>query len=170
MDIRKRMTDVHRARLRELEDVNGELTPERVLEDARSENSPLHDLYDWDVDRAAHTAWIIRSRDIIGAFRMTVTISKTVHVLPRYVENPDKVPGAQGYIQLEAIQSDDLLARRVLIAECNRIASAVTRARSIAAFCDMQADFEDLLQRVVGLRERIERGDDDGANIVHAPH
>lgn len=151
-----RMTERHRARLRELE-AEDRLTPERVLEDARSDKSPLHDLYDWDVDKAARRFWIIRSRQIIGAFKMTVEVKKVTHVVPRYVEDPDKLPGAQGYVSIDAVKEDDLLARRVLIGECNRIAGMVARARGIAAAVHMQSDFEDLLRRVVGLRERLEK-------------
>ena len=155
-NLQARMSARHRARLRELE-AEDRLTPERVLEDARSETSPLHDLFDWDVEKAARRHWLDRSREIIGAFRVSVEVKKTIHVIPRYVEDPDKLPGAQGYVSMDAVKQDDMLARRVLIAECNRVIGAVTRARGIAAAVDMQDAFEDLLRRVVGIRERVEK-------------
>ena len=155
-NVHARMTERHKARLRELAE-NDRLTPEAVLADAKNPKSPLHDLYDWDVDKAAHAAWIARTRQIIKSYIVTERIVKETITYSYFTRDPAKAPSEQGYVAVEALRENPALARAALIDECNRIAGAVTRARGIAAKLDMAAEFEDLLRRVVKLRTRLEQ-------------
>lgn len=157
-----KMTEKHWARLRYLEEED-RLTPDHVLEDAKNPASPLHELFDWDVDRAARLAWLTQARHIIRTYQVVVTVRKKTIVIPNYVRDPDREPREQGYVSIRAVQEDEWLARRVLIDECGRISGAVARARGIAAACGMEKEFEDLLRRVVGLRTRLEQEVEKGA-------
>ena len=60
----RRITPRHVAHIITLER-DGTTTPEAVLADAKDKESPLHDLFDWNVKRAAEAHWLERSRDIL---------------------------------------------------------------------------------------------------------
>ena len=67
----------------------GELTPEQVVDDARGHNSPLHSLFEWSDDEAAHQYRLHQARQIIRSvivrYRETAdgaakTINAFVHI------------------------------------------------------------------------------------------
>lgn len=45
----------------------GQLTPEKVVEDARHDNSPLHSFFEWDDSVAAHQHRLAQARGLIRA-------------------------------------------------------------------------------------------------------
>ena len=147
----KRITERHVDHIVALER-QGRLTPEEVLEDARREDSPLHDLYDWDMTRAAERHWLDRTREIIRVGRVVVHTETQSYMLPRYTRDPDAAPGEQGYLSLDALRVDPGVARRALIAEFERVASALRRARTLAGGLDLEDQVASLLERVVGLQ------------------
>lgn len=61
-------------------DAGGELTPERVIVDARNLASPLHPLFEWDESEAAHQYRLVQARALIRA------------VIVRYRPAPDEAP------------------------------------------------------------------------------
>lgn len=46
---------------------SGELTPDRVVADARDPNSPLHPLFEWNETEAAHQYRLVQARSLIRA-------------------------------------------------------------------------------------------------------
>ncbi|MET3837512.1 hypothetical protein ABIB58_002868 [Brevundimonas sp. UYEF29] len=64
---------------KEMEDVRrrngGALTPEALLERARSANSAVHDHFEWDDGKAAHLHRISQAGDLIRAITIDVTHS-----------------------------------------------------------------------------------------------
>ena len=58
----------------------GELTPERVIIDARNPTSPLHPLFEWDESEAAHQYRLVQARALIRA------------VIVRYRPAPGEAP------------------------------------------------------------------------------
>lgn len=64
---------------REMEDVRrkngGALTPDALLERARSANSAVHDHFEWDDGKAAHLHRISQAGDLIRAITIDVTHS-----------------------------------------------------------------------------------------------
>ena len=67
----ERLTEQHVAYLVTLER-QGRTTAEDVLADAKRPDSPLHDLYDWDVTAAAEAHWLDRTRAIIRLVKVVV--------------------------------------------------------------------------------------------------
>ncbi len=51
----------------------GKLTASIVVKKAKAKRSPLHDAFDWDVDRAALEYWKKQARNLIGALRIVHT-------------------------------------------------------------------------------------------------
>jgi hypothetical protein len=62
----------------------GEITPELVVEEARSKRSPLHKMFIWDDATAAHEYRLARARNIIGALMCFVAVQDDP-------ENPEPV-------------------------------------------------------------------------------
>lgn len=51
----------------------GKLTADAVVEKAKVKKSPLHDAFDWDLDKAAHEHWKKQARSLIAALRIIKT-------------------------------------------------------------------------------------------------
>lgn len=141
-----------------LEDDLNRLTPDRVLQEARRKDSPLHGLSvfdEWDKNKAAHNHWLDCCREIIGAVKIQVTVNEVELVAPRYVRDPEIKGNEQGYRACFAIARDPVTARVALIAELNRAASVVTRARDIAAALNLTDEVDGMLAQIVGLQTRL---------------
>lgn len=134
----------------------GRLTPDRVLEDARRADSPLHGLFEWDVEKAAARYWLDRSREIIRHVKVVIHTETTIIKVPRYVRDPDLVAGDQGYVSLRSLRDDPLLARRALREEFERLTGYLRRARGLAVAVDLTDEVDELLARVLGLRSLLE--------------
>jgi hypothetical protein len=145
-----------RIRLGELELANGgRLTPAAVVADAKDPDSPLHDCFEWDTEKAAMSFWIIQAREIITSIKV-VQRTETVSVRAvYYVRDPSAGDGEQGYVSVPTLRTDADMAREALVSEFSRVADMLRRARELAAALDAQGDVEDLLVRVVGLRQRF---------------
>lgn len=156
------------ARLAKIAEENGgNLTPDAVLEDARSKKSPLHDQFEWDDSEAAHKYRIEQARVLIRSVRVeVVTEEKTVSVV-RYLRNPEMPSKSQGYADVAAIRDSTELARDALRAEFARARALFDRAESLAAAFSMDAEIRELRQRVIGMDERLrKKGDDDAAQVA----
>jgi|SRR5580765_5663972 len=147
-----RITEAHVGYLVTLER-QGRTTAEDVLADAKRAESPLHDLYDWDVTTAAEAHWLDRTRAIIRLVKVVVHTEHQTIRLPRYVRDPARPSHEQGYASVETLRLETALAHRALVTELERVTSSLRRARHIAVGLGLEDDVDDLLARVAGLRE-----------------
>lgn len=154
----RRMTEVHVNYIIQLERA-GRTSASDVLADAKTAESPLHDLYDWDVEKAAEAHWLDRTREIIRLVKVVVHTENISVSLPRYVRDPSAAAKEQGYVSVESLRLDPVLARRALIAEFERVTGSLRRARSIAVGLDLEDEVDALLARVVGLRALLSEPD-----------
>jgi hypothetical protein len=148
----ERLTETHVAHLVTLEH-QGRTTAEDVLADAKRPDSPLHDLYDWNVAAAAEAHWLERTRAIIRLVRVVVHTEHQTIKLPRYIRDPSLPSNEQGYASVDALRLESGLAHRALVTEMERVASSLRRARHIAVGLGLEDDVDELLARVSGLRE-----------------
>lgn len=145
-----------RERLAQIEAANGgRLTPDDVVKDAKRKDSPLHELFEWDTRKAAAAYWVEQARQIITSVRVQVRTDTTKVSAVYYVRDPSAEHGEQGYVSVARLRSDADLARDALVAEFSRVADMLRRARELAAVLDAQPEVENLLQTVVGLRQRF---------------
>ena len=152
-----KITPAIKARLAELENEHGQLTPSIVVDDAKQKDSPLHGLFDWNLKSAAHKHWLHTARVIIHSVKVVVTTETVTIKAPHYVRDPSVPPKEQGYISVAQLQKDPVAARESLRLEFGRAASALTRARTLASVLNLQEEVEALIARVMGLRDRIEK-------------
>lgn len=137
------------------EECGGNLTPDAVLEDARSKKSPLHDQFEWNDGEAAHKYRLDQARTLIRSVRVEVTTeSRTVSVV-RYLRNPEVPHKEQGYADVAAIKGETDLARDALRTELARARALFDRAESLAIAFDMDSEIRELRERVVGMDERL---------------
>lgn len=66
-----KLTEEQKAAIDELA-LRGELTPEKLLEEAENPEHPCHDLYEWDDAEAARQYRLGQSHQIIVNYRFTV--------------------------------------------------------------------------------------------------
>jgi len=145
-------------RLNEIAERNGGcLTPEDVVADARDKDSPLHEHFDWDIDRAAHQHWIRTARALISSVRIVVTNNKTTVWSPAYVRDPSLDGREQGYVSVVKLVTDTDLAREAVNAEVATVLAALRRAKNIAHALELDDALDELLGDVLLLQEKLER-------------
>jgi hypothetical protein len=147
-----KLTEEQIARLKTLESERGELVPSRVVEDAKDKASPLHDLFEWNVKKAAHSHWIQRAREVIGAVTVLVTSTSTVIKAPMYVR--DTEANGEGYRSVQALRQDPVSARQSLIYTLEVAAGHIRRARDLSHSLGLEREIDELLDRIVGVQQR----------------
>lgn len=140
-------------RLAEIED-EGRLTPDAVVEDARSESSPLHGLFEWDDAKAAHKQRIERARTIIRSVVVQRKVDKKTVSSVCYVRDPS-AGREQGYASVAKIRTDAEQAQQVMYAELDRIESCLRRAREVASVLGLDQEMEVLIGRVLSIRDDV---------------
>lgn len=148
-----KLTEEQVARIQSLEDQRGSVTPDRVVEDARQRNSPLHDLFEWDKSKAAMAHWIQTAREIIGAVRIVVTNQTTIIKAPMYVRDPEA--NGQGYRSVTALRGDSAQARESLIYTLEVAAGHLRRAMDLAEPLGLSAEIDALMDQIAGVQRSV---------------
>lgn len=149
-----------RQRLAQIEKANGgRLTPDDVVKDAKKPNSPLHAHFEWDVKKAAAQYWIEQARNLITSIRVTTRTETSNIRSVFYVRDPSAASDEQGYVSVQTLRTDAEMAHEAIVAEFSRVADLLRRARELAIVLNATEEIDDLLDRVVGLRQRfVEQG------------
>lgn len=147
------LTPEQRQRLIGLE-TDGRLTATDVVEDARGVKSPLHPLFEWDDEKAAHEHRLDQARALIREVMVTIRTTTTSIEVVRYVPDPDRGRD-QGYINLTDIQDDDL-RRRATIAEANRALGVMRRAADIAEALGLDGPAHACVEQWIAWRDSVE--------------
>lgn len=134
---------------------HGVLTPELVVEDARRLESPLHELFEWDMEKAALAHWHDVARQLIRNVRVVVENEGCIIKAPYFVRDPSLPHQEQGYTTVQRLRTDADLARDAVAEECSRAAAAFRRAVEVAAAVGVQDDVEQLLQETLALGRRV---------------
>lgn len=152
------MKDEVASRLRALaERGDGTITPEAVIDDARSPDSPLHGEFEWDDSAAAHAYRLDQARHLIRSVRVEFRVEQIAVSAVRYVRDPRADKDVAGYIDVRHVKRDEEMAREVLIAEAKRVRAALTRMRELAAFFERQADVDLMIGQIDELQADIAR-------------
>lgn len=150
-----KLTEAQIARVVSLEDDLNRITPDLVIEDAKRKDSPLHALFTWDKSEAALNWLRQEARAVIGAVMLHVTVNEVRLNTVRYVRDPDVKGNEQGYRYVGAVARDPATARQAIINELTRMAGSMQRARELSVVLNMQADFDELVARIVGLQAML---------------
>lgn len=144
MTRRKRAIDV----LTDLENQSGQLSPELVVEEAASPDSPLHGYFLWDDEAAGHAFRLEQARQLIRSVKVElITRKRTLNVV-QYVHDERSQPKETMYVRLADV-SEAGLTEATLEAEFQRIEGVVERARGIATRLDQASAFEARLRTLM---------------------
>lgn len=143
-------------RLAQIEQLcEGRLTPDAVVADARDETSPLHSLFEWSDERAAHQFRLDQARRLIRSVRVEVKTSTRIVSTVRYVRDPEAERAEQGYIDVVKLRTDEQRARLAVRAELERVESLLERARDVARALEREEELDALIARVAAFRESV---------------
>jgi hypothetical protein len=94
---------------------NGVLLPEKVVEEAEPETSPLHSKFCWDNDKAAREYRIFQARNLIRATVRYIGINGDTRAMRVFVSlTPDREREGGGYRDVVAVMSDKDMRRQML--------------------------------------------------------
>jgi hypothetical protein len=113
--------------LKELEERDGTLRPEAIVEAAKGNNHPLHNEFPWNDKEAAQLHRIQIARRIIGAYRVVIQVTDAAYTVQArgYVHDPTAEPDEARYISADAIRPESKKAKAVLLTEARRAASII---------------------------------------------
>lgn len=134
--------------IKALEDKDGGVTPDAVVEAARDPESPLHDRFEWDDAKAAAQQRIATARRLIVSVKLSVRYQKVSVRAPVYTRDPSAAKGEQGYRNVMRLRSEPDEAHAALVAEMSRVSSILRRARSLAVVLG-QVDHLDAIETQV---------------------
>lgn len=153
----KATTQEQRERLEQIRLANGGiLRPADVVQDAAAEDSPLHELFEWNDSEAAAAYRLAQARSVIRNVTYELRIGEAVRTTVAYVRDPDADHGEQGYRSVEDLISEEEAAHRALVEEFRRVAALLARARNLAAVLGLEGEVDDILGRVSAAHIRIE--------------
>lgn len=137
-------------KLRELEN-DGRLLPSNVVEEARDENSPLHEFFEWEDTIAAEKYRLSQARTLIRSVKISVTVHTIPLTVVSYVRDPELQTKDAGYRNVLSLRSEEDNARAAIVEEMKRVSNAVRRAKSIAAVLG----FVDEIERIEALASAV---------------
>jgi hypothetical protein len=148
------LTEEQQAYIQTLADESGYIDPHRVLEEARDEDSPIHDQFEWDDSLAAEKQRLDMASSLIRMVRQRWIIEETTQFVPVYVRDPERPPRSRRMATLTRIALEADLAQRTMMAELDRIIAAIHRARQVAAVLRLGPQLESLLSTVTLVRRK----------------
>jgi hypothetical protein len=134
---------------------SGRLTPEAVVEDASNENSPLHELFEWDDSVAAHQFRLHQARMVITSVEVEVRTDTSTLSVAYYTRDPDCSGGEQGYRSITKLRGEEDASRRALIDAFTIAGGHLSRARHLAVALNLENEVERLVEGVVNLRKLV---------------
>ena len=145
-----------RVRLAKILAVEGTLTPDAVLKDAKSPKSPLHEEFEWDDSVAGHQYRVSQARDLIARVRVEIETTTRQIRVPAYVRDPDAATGEQGYVSVVSLKNDRAKALDVLRNEAERTAALLQRTRDLAAALDLEAELDPILYGFMAFQQKVQ--------------
>lgn len=118
--------------LRQLEDGAGRIDPDSLVAAASAASHPLHGHFEWNDTEAARKYRRVQAQSLIRSIHLTVTIENLPLVIPAYVREM-RGETIAGYRAVMQVRSDADSARATVVDAMQRVASAVKRAKSLAA-------------------------------------
>lgn len=132
---------------------DGDIKPDRVIEEAKQLESPLHDCFEWDIKKAALEAWRSRARQIISSFTVTLIVNRTEYRVSEFVENPIKSPKDQGYVSFEMVKKDAAMTSALFDRELAIADTYVRKAQTYAGALGLSRKVQAIIHKIQSVRE-----------------
>lgn len=134
---------------------DGRLTAEAVVADARKKTSPIHDVFEWDDSKAAHSYRVGQARQLIASVEVEFVRDYKTVTAPAWVRDPRSAAGEQGYVRTAVLRDEKEIARAALVNETERAAAYLTRVRSLAVAVDLEDEVDAIVERFAEFREHV---------------
>jgi hypothetical protein len=115
--------------------------PVQLVESARPKSSPLHKLFNWDVQKAAEQHWLKQARDHINHLAIVIVTPKG-HITKTRAMHSVVISKERMYARMEDVFSTPELREQVVakaLAEANGWAERYSQYKSVAALRDIFA-------------------------------
>lgn len=152
--------DAIRAEVKAIEDRNGggRVTPDQVLERAKSKTSALHDRFEWDDKKAGHKYRVEQARALINSVCVVIHTDRTIVRAVAYVRDPAASGNEQGYRSVQSLRSEPDVAREALLNETIRVKDSLRRVKALAVAFDMSDEVNAMLESVIEFEQRVPIG------------
>lgn len=128
------------------DEADGHLRPQAVVEAAKDEASPLHQHFEWDVQKAAEAHWLDQAREIIRLVRV-IDDDDEEDAAPRAFLSISDTEGTSYRAYSEIMDSSDL--QHAVLKQAKRDLEAFRRRyRGLQAVCDLVKVAEDAVDEV----------------------
>jgi hypothetical protein len=141
------------AAIKALENGDGQITPRQIVQAAKNRRSPLHALFDWNINAAAEKWWLQQARVILGAVTIQVTTQEFTYKAPAYVV--DTTVEGQGYRSVVALKDDRTNARETLVYTLETAAGHLRRALDLASPLGLSSEIDQLLLEIASVQRVI---------------
>lgn len=145
------------AEIRKLESRSGKLDPRRVVEAARSPDSPLHAYFTWDDSAAAHRWRLSQAETLIRRCRTEITVEDVSVKVPVYVRDTTKEQ-EPGYRSLNAVKRSPNLSQSTFLYELRQAAGHLRRCVGVAEALGYDCPVDDLLEELEAIISKIGGG------------
>jgi hypothetical protein len=149
---------------------DGRLTPDDVLADAQSAASPLHALFDWDLERSAQRDWLRTARLIIGAVKTETIVTHFEVEVPAYLRDRNQPARHQGYVSVTRLQQDPIAAAETMEYEIGRAKAGILRVRAVALALGLESAVDDLLAHLARVQASVPMPDARGSASAAEAH
>jgi hypothetical protein len=149
--------------LRKIQDRTGRLTAELIVNTARDPKHLLHGQFEWDNSIAGEQWRIVQARRLIRRVETIYVVNNYEIRTVAYVRDPSVDPADQGYRSVIHLAKEPDDARVAVLAEFGRVAAYLKRARDVSTALGYADEIERILNRVMRLRNRIEKDGSDGS-------
>lgn len=133
----------------------GVLKPEHVVAEAAAPDHPLHERFEWNNARAAHSHRIDQARTLIRSVRVSVVVESRKITSVFYVRDPSLPKTETGYVSVPRLRSDKELAAAAIQAEFARARAIMERARDLAVVLGIEGDVDVLLGHLERLADDV---------------
>jgi hypothetical protein len=127
---RMKLTKEAIAEIKAIEDRQGRLTPEQIVDAAQNTSSALHGCFCWDDSEAAHKYRIEQARELLKRVKIAIEYHETTIRVVGYVRDPDGKRSESQYRATMRITKRG--AVEVMEAELSAIAADMQRAFNLA--------------------------------------
>ena len=120
-------------------DVGEDNLPQRLVEEARSDAHPMHPMFQWDDDKAAHAFRLHQARRVISSLR--VQFKESDRPMPAFfnvVSRKDEESGPRHvYVSTQAAMAKDATRQAIVESELKRILQMLARVQAFPEFAPL---------------------------------
>lgn len=94
----------------------GRVTPKEVVSKARSEDSPIHDCFEWDDGRAAECYRVKQAQNLMNHIQIIVEYAGEEKAIPMFINLvvDEEGKSERKYIQTEIVAKDESLRKQAI--------------------------------------------------------